>query len=33
MLDSNWEIGHIAPGESKFLEVDVYVPASLKGVT
>jgi hypothetical protein len=33
MLDSNWDIGHIAPGESKFLEVDVYVPESLKGAT
>ncbi len=33
MLDSNWEIGHIDPGESKFLEVDVYVPESLKGAT
>jgi len=33
VLDSNWEIGHIAPGTSKFLEVDVYVPESLKGET
>jgi len=33
VLNSNWEIGHIAPGTSKFLEVDVYVPESLKGET
>ena len=33
ILDSNWEIGHLAPGTSKFLEVDVYVPESLKGET
>ena len=33
VLDSNWEIGHIPPGTSKFLEVDVYVPESLKGDT
>lgn len=33
ILNSNWEIGHIAPGTSKFLEVDVYVPESLKGQT
>ena len=33
LLDSNWDVGHIDPGTSKFLEVDVYIPASLKGVT
>ena len=33
VLNSNWEIGHIPPGTSKFLEVDVYVPESLKGDT
>ena len=33
VLDSNWEIGHLPPGTSKFLEVDVYVPESLKGET
>ena len=33
VLDSNWDIGHLAPGTSKFLEVDVYVPESLKGET
>ncbi len=33
VLDSNWDIGHLAPGTSKYLEVDVYVPESLKGET
>jgi hypothetical protein len=33
VLDSNWDIGHLAPGTSKFLEVDIYVPESLKGET
>ena len=33
VLDSNWEVGHIEPGASKFLEVEVYVPESLKGDT
>ena len=33
VLGSNWDLGHIAPGTSKFLEVDVYVPESLKGET
>jgi len=33
VLGSHWDIGHIAPGTSKFLEVDVYVPESLKGAT
>ncbi len=31
ILDSNWEVGYIGPGESKFLEFLVYVPESLKG--
>ena len=31
ILDSNWEVGHINPGESKFLELLVYVPESLRG--
>lgn len=31
ILDSNWEVGHIGPGESKFLEFLIYVPESLKG--
>ena len=33
VLDSNWDIGHIDPGASKYLEADVYVPESLKGET
>ena len=33
VLDSNWDVGHIDPGTSKYLEVDVYVPESLKGET
>ncbi len=31
ILDSNWEVGHIGPGESRFLEFMIYVPESLKG--
>lgn len=31
ILDSNWEVGHIGPGESKLIELSVYVPESLKG--
>ncbi len=30
ILDSNWEVGHIGPGESKFLEFLIYVPESLR---
>lgn len=30
ILESNWEVGHITPGDSKILEFFVYVPASLK---
>lgn len=33
ILESNWDIGHIAPRTSKYLEFDVYVPESLKGDT
>ena len=33
MLDSHWDVGHIGPGASKYLEVDVYVPESMKGDT
>ena len=33
VLDTNWDIGHIDPGTSKYLEADVYVPESLKGET
>ncbi len=31
ILNSNWEIGQIDPGTKKYLEVDVYVPETLKG--
>lgn len=31
ILDSNWEVGYIGPGESKLLEFIIYVPESLKG--
>jgi hypothetical protein len=31
--DSNWEIGHLPAGSTKYLEVDVYVPESLKDET
>ncbi len=33
ILDSNWEIGQINPGQSKYLELDVYVPDTLKGAS
>ena len=33
VLDSNWDIGHIDAGTSKFMEFDVYIPESLKGET
>ncbi len=33
VLDSNWDIGHIAPGTSKYLEANIYIPETLKGVT
>lgn len=33
ILDSNWDIGHLGPGKTKYLEFDVYVPESLKGDT
>jgi len=33
VLDSNWDVGHIDPGTSKYLEVDVYIPGSLKDET
>jgi len=33
VLDSNWDIGHIAPGTAKYLEANVYIPETLKGVT
>jgi len=33
ILDTNWDIGHINPGSSKYLEADVFIPESLKGET
>ena len=33
VLDANWDVGHIDPGTSKYLDIDVYIPASLKGET
>jgi len=33
ILDTNWDIGHINPGSSKYLEADIFIPASLKGET
>jgi len=33
VLDTNWDVGHIDPGTSKYIESDVYVPESLKGET
>ena len=33
VLSSNWDAGHIDPGQRKYLEAEVYVPASLKDET
>ena len=33
VLNTDWEIGGIEPKSKKFIELDVYVPASLKGET
>ena len=33
VLDANWDVGHIDPGTSKYLEVDVFIPGSLKDET
>ncbi|MFQ5572921.1 MAG: COG1361 S-layer family protein, partial [Nitrosopumilaceae archaeon] len=33
VLDTNWDVGHIDPGNVKYLEADVYVPETLKGET
>lgn len=33
VLNSNWDIGHIDPGSSEFMEFEVYVPDSLLGET
>jgi len=33
ILNSNWEVGQIAPGTTKSLEFDVYVPGSMSSQT
>lgn len=33
ILDSNWNVGTIGPGEKKQLEVNVYIPESMKSET
>ena len=33
ILNTNWDIGHIDPGTAKYLEADIYIPETLKGVT
>ncbi len=33
ILKSDWDVGHIGAGKSKYLEFEVYVPESLKGDT
>jgi len=33
ILESNWDVGQINPGTSKYLEFEVYVPASMKSQT
>jgi hypothetical protein len=33
ILNTDWQVGEIEPGEKKFIELDVYVPESLKGDT
>ncbi|HET6517691.1 MAG TPA: hypothetical protein VFG25_05680 [Nitrosopumilaceae archaeon] len=33
VLNTNWKIGHLEPGNKKYFETDVYVPESLKGET
>ena len=33
ILESNWDVGHIAAGTSKYLEFDVYIPQSMKSQT
>lgn len=33
ILSSNWDVGQIEPGTSKYLEFDVYVPGSMKATT
>jgi len=33
ILNTDWQVGEIEPGTSKLIELDVYVPESLKGDT
>lgn len=33
ILNTDWQVGEIKPGETKLIELDVYVPESLKGDT
>ena len=33
ILSSNWDVGQIEPGTSKYLEFEVYVPGSMKATT
>jgi hypothetical protein len=33
ILESNWDVGQINPGTSKYLEFDVYIPESMKSQT
>lgn len=33
ILNTDWQVGEIGPGEKKFIKLDVYVPESLKGDT
>ena len=33
ILESNWDVGHLGAGKTKYLEFEVYVPESLKGDT
>jgi hypothetical protein len=33
VLDSNWDVGTIEPGNKKYLDADVYVPETLKEAT
>ncbi len=33
ILESNWDVGQINPGTSKYLEFEVYVPESMKSQT
>ena len=33
ILESNWDVGQIDPGTSKYLEFEVYVPESMKSQT